>query len=674
MRKSCLVIGVGRTDGLAKLPGAANAAKDFATWADCAGYDQVEMVCDSYRMNRSDTGLTFEPVSQKVTAGQIRDALLTLVPTPKSGEDKGGPPNPPDRLIVFFAGHGIIKTAGQDYWIMSDSLDSREAILAPNLIAQLREYFTFRHGQQALRPQISIISDCCQVVGDDLDTFTIQPAGSLPRGPFDPAESLPIYIETLKAVPELREAYMLPEHGASPARCIFSSVLIEALSGKVRDANRRCVNYQLATYLETEVPKKAIEYDVEMVPQYLPMWVPDDNAYCEDPPGSAYPELPPWPDFDTDPAPQGDNDDAGGEGRRENFAVGMGPQRQDLGRAKRFRGRAPGSANRMAEAVAPVSRSSIVRSAVEIGKARAAKVQQEAAAVASAIAETDLLDYSPTGCGIGIAGARAVEIVTSPETCIENAEGRSDSWIVGECEGEGILARHRKVERSTWALIELEYGNFVGSCTMPEFVTDCFVDAKGCRSMYFRGNGFGMSPWADSRTVLERLLSRDLHGKEALELAVGMRHSKHQNPILGVIAAYLYNSLGDIESIRKMAAFYAKRRQFLPFEIAMLGMIDCEADGSGEIIARVPETEAREARTEQEKQYTGYFGATKACSLPVVGRFPLLSVGWPLLGDRLPSSLRSQDLATVTQEIVADAPFTTLTAAGGRRLLDILLG
>ena len=40
---------------------------------------------------------------------------------------------------------------------------------------------------------------------------------------------------------------------------------------------------------------------------------------------------------------------------------------------------------------------------------------------------------------------------------------------------------------------------------------------------------------------------------------------------MGVISAYLYDAIGDMKSIRRMASFYAKYSQAIPYDIALLG-------------------------------------------------------------------------------------------------------
>jgi hypothetical protein len=45
------------------------------------------------------------------------------------------------------------------------------------------------------------------------------------------------------------------------------------------------------------------------------------------------------------------------------------------------------------------------------------------------------------------------------------------------------------------------------------------------------------------------------------------------DPLVGVISAYLYDSIGDIDSIRQMAFYYAKAQQAIPYDIALLASL-----------------------------------------------------------------------------------------------------
>jgi hypothetical protein len=64
-----------------------------------------------------------------------------------------------------------------------------------------------------------------------------------------------------------------------------------------------------------------------------------------------------------------------------------------------------------------------------------------------------------------------------------------------------------------------------------------------------------------------------LRADAVIDLAVELRHGKHADPMRGALSAYLYDSIGDIDSIRRMAVFYIQHGQPIPYDIAMLGQL-----------------------------------------------------------------------------------------------------
>ncbi len=127
-RKAALVIGVSDASPLDYLPGALNGARAFHEWATALGYD-ARLVTDKE-----------EPVTAARLRGEL-DRLLTK-------DDRGI-----HRLLVYFAGHGLIREAEQALWLLSDW--SRE-LRAVN-VEQLRR----RLGYYGVE-QVAIFADACR--------------------------------------------------------------------------------------------------------------------------------------------------------------------------------------------------------------------------------------------------------------------------------------------------------------------------------------------------------------------------------------------------------------------------------------------------------------------------------------------------------------------------------
>ncbi len=146
---ACLAIGIERTagPGLGQLSGAVNGARAIAAWAKAAKTYAVELVVD-----QDDQG---KPVT--VTSEMIGEALMRLLPAANDGKDRGGPADPPRRLIVYFAGHGMQSAVDGEMWLLSNSYNDQMAVGIPKLQSLLQTYMT-----GAPPGQIAMISDACR--------------------------------------------------------------------------------------------------------------------------------------------------------------------------------------------------------------------------------------------------------------------------------------------------------------------------------------------------------------------------------------------------------------------------------------------------------------------------------------------------------------------------------
>src|SRR5690606_16248804 len=101
------------------------------------------------------------------------------------------------------------------------------------------------------------------------------------------------------------------------------------------------------------------------------------------------------------------------------------------------------------------------------------------------------------------------------------------------------------------------------------------------------------------------------------------------NPMLGAISAYLYDYAGDVESIRRMAAFYIERRQPIPFEIALLGGFAVTIE-DGDLFANVDAVPAR--ADHPNGRLPRYVTAAMSGGVQAVaGLCPWLRQGWDLV-------------------------------------------
>ena len=151
-----------------------------------------------------------------------------------------------------------------------------------------------------------------------------------------------------------------------------------------------------------------------------------------------------------------------------------------------------------------------------------------------------------------------------------------------------------------------------------------------------------------------------------------MRQWKHIDPVLGVIAAYLYDSIGDVDSIRRMAYFYIRSGQSIPYDVALLAQL--EGSRSGRFFwAKVPPVAAQEPRSEAEGRYAWTHEGTNVVEGPVAGVWPWMRQGWAFLEEPRDegTSLVMAGLSDLIG-MLTPARFTTLAADGGRALIERL--
>jgi hypothetical protein len=163
-------------------------------------------------------------------------------------------------------------------------------------------------------------------------------------------------------------------------------------------------------------------------------------------------------------------------------------------------------------------------------------------------------------------------------------------------------------------------------------------------------------------SAISQLVTGTLSVKEVDKLATSLRHEKHANPVFGAIAAYCYDVTGDLNSIRRMAAYYGQRDQAAPYDIVFMGMI--ENDGTVARVPNVPKDRRRRERPDWVSE------RMEAVDVRVAGRCPWLRQGWDFLSS--PDDAERplvNDLDRFRKHLTRSV-FTTLDKRGGRELVE----
>ena len=149
-RVALLAVGVDRIQGLAELKGAASGAKEFARWLHEQAEDDVKITV---------TVLT-DAEKGEVTSRQVRDEAAKFIKKKAY-----------DLLILYFAGHGLVKSGGDEQILLS-RIEENHNDEAIDIVK------TMRNARTCGIPHVMIISDACRsgtTYGGDFDEVSGQP-------------------------------------------------------------------------------------------------------------------------------------------------------------------------------------------------------------------------------------------------------------------------------------------------------------------------------------------------------------------------------------------------------------------------------------------------------------------------------------------------------------------
>jgi len=198
-------------------------------------------------------------------------------------------------------------------------------------------------------------------------------------------------------------------------------------------------------------------------------------------------------------------------------------------------------------------------------------------------------------------------------------------------------------------------------------------EPRGVSALVYRAPDATPRLWGLTAEAIVRMEQGNLHANAARDFAIQLRQYKFADPVLGVVSAYLYDSINDVDSIRQMAFYYIDNGLPVPFDIALLAQVESEMR-NGQRWIHIPDVAARAPATGRERDFDWTYAATPAADGPVAGCWPWMRQGWALLEELrgVTSTLVHPDLLELLSH-VRPARFTTLDATGGRRLAELLL-
>src|SRR5258708_2820858 len=119
--------------------------------------------------------------------------------------------DPIHRIIVYFAGHGLIRELEEGLWLLSDWRASLRAVAVEVLKRRLSMY-----GPR----QVAIISDACRSLPADIEQADLVPDSVLDGGP-KPVD-MTVAIDKYTATQDGAAAFMIPGEEPNQDRCLFS--------------------------------------------------------------------------------------------------------------------------------------------------------------------------------------------------------------------------------------------------------------------------------------------------------------------------------------------------------------------------------------------------------------------------------------------------------------------
>lgn len=243
--KAIIIIAVSKYNGsYGNLPGAVNSARKIREWAESENYSILYLTDeDGSGRDRIDVALVRKEVNDFISNNYI------------------------ERLIVYFAGHGIARSGSSEFWLLTDAANN---ITEGINIQQFQDgLLTCNFGSETVPGQVCLIGDACRNAGRDAIRFDGDPIITS-----NARINNKIKLDRFFATSLGSYAFQINDGSDENSYCLFSELLIRGLNGEIPDAidttnhpfKPAVINERLADYLDSEVTIQAAEIGQEMTP------------------------------------------------------------------------------------------------------------------------------------------------------------------------------------------------------------------------------------------------------------------------------------------------------------------------------------------------------------------------------------------------------------------------
>lgn len=241
LEKAMIIIAVSRYPDMRDLPGTLVSAKELKSWAEKPGpfqsYD-VLMITDE-----DGSPVLFDDVQKQVVDFMNKRTI--------------------DRLVVYFAGHGISTTLSNQYWLLTNAgTDSQEVIHVDAFRRGLANARIGSTNQDLTAGQLIFIGDACRTGEWPDREWSSNAIYTQHHG-----EQYPLHLDGYYSSRAGRVSLHIDGTDNQAPYCLFSRMIVDALSGKVPhlgdddgDGNWRLTNFDFADYLDRELPIRSKKF------------------------------------------------------------------------------------------------------------------------------------------------------------------------------------------------------------------------------------------------------------------------------------------------------------------------------------------------------------------------------------------------------------------------------
>jgi hypothetical protein len=602
--KAMIIIAVSKYAGAYdNLPGAVTSAQRLRRWAE-----QQDKDCNYKVLYLADD--VFEEIDVQLVREKVRNFVSQ---------------NVIDRLVVYFAGHGIVRSAGDQFWLLTNAAnDLREGINVEAFRRGLLKCNFGTHNDELPAGQLCIISDACRNTSRDAIDFSGDPIlTSTAR--MNKCIQLDRFLSTGLG----DYSFQIDEADGSGAYCLFSEVLLNALCGEVQEAIETdyhkfkpvVTNHKLAEYLEREVRKRAAAIEEEMQPDLLTGIRPPYNFYKRLRKPLAAPNvMPSSQDPQLAAAVQMAIHKEGKKGSDHQLSTDQEHRRQILLEARQYIERAFEESQR--EENYPYNR-----------------------------LRTDSSDF-PIICDF------LPNCIAAPRSAIVQVRPRERFYeiISSNFKGAPILINQGK----QWILAP-HYPNVVPIvlCDLPG---DILLYKPYVSHEWYEEDESWDTYLSDFSNLVR---SAPLRAADANKFADKIRVGKEKYPHQSVTAGYLYEFSNDYDNIARTAHYMANNTKLVPFDLALLCADKIwrrKENGRFVAFADLPAVEHSQAiENEGNRPYYAWCGFQARKKVRLWGIAPIFSQGWnfmqtelylkiPKLIRRIAEETSGRSIASLTKE------------------------